>query len=56
MWPDMKKGYPIFEWAPVITITYQANREPDNEEASLYSNKENDDIKEYGEGELQTEK
>ena len=52
--PDMTKGYPIFEWISGIPITDQANREPDNEEELFHSKYNNYDIKEYGEGEVQT--
>ena len=46
----MTKGYPIFEWSPVIAIIYQADSEAENEEASSNSNEDNDDVTEYGEG------
>ena len=53
--PEMIKGYPIFEWIPVVSIIDQLYSEPKDEEKSFHSNEENDDIIEYEEGEGKTE-
>ena len=51
----MTKGYPAFKCIPLVPTMEQANwahpleSEPDYEEASFHSNKENEDIPEYEE-------
>ena len=49
----MTKGYPIFEWIPVIPITDKDNKtqNEDDEIASTHGDEENYDITENGEDE-----
>ena len=47
----MTKGYPIFEWIPVISIKdkYNKNKNEDNAIASTHGDKDDDGITENGE-------